>query len=208
MNALIRYSRGKKFLRRFDDEEGEDDDNMSDLEIRRRAGVSPNRRLTRSTIKPRILFPTEEQVRARNAAAEEADEEAVTDIEVPCPTTVKAGANGPATKSTANHKNAPVSPATAFRTPSPPPTDPGGSSGTLSRTARADPTDPTSKEPKPTNKHIQRPKSGRSVSPFDSWSRVKHSGSTGDVKSAAKRRGSPLEKTTKRVRSGGQGPSH
>lgn len=84
---LTTHSRGKKVLRRFDnaaDSNEDDDDNLSDLEVRRKAGASATRRFTRSTIKPRLLFPSEEQRRAREAA-EEADEEAVTDIEVPQP---------------------------------------------------------------------------------------------------------------------------
>lgn len=87
--TLTIHSRGKKILRRFDNTAGsneDDDDNLSDLEVRRKAGVSANKRFTRSTIKPRLLFPSEEQKRAREAA-EEADEEAVTDIEVPQPKT-------------------------------------------------------------------------------------------------------------------------
>jgi hypothetical protein len=191
--VLIIASRGKKFLRRFDADDGDDEDNLSDLEIRRRAGVSPSRRLTRSTLKPRILFPTDEQIRAREAAAaEEADEEAVTDIEAPCPTAVKADASAP---SAGNRKRSSAGPAAGFRTPSPPPTAP---DGTL--TAGAE-------EPaKPTNKYLEKPKSGRSVSPFDRWSRVKPVESVGGAKGAtAKRRGSPLEKSEKRVRSSGHG---
>jgi hypothetical protein len=198
-------SRGKKFLRRYEEVDGEDDDNLSDLEIRRRAGVPPSRRLTRSTLKPRILFPTEEQVRAREAAAaEEADEEAVTDIEVPGPSTARAEASGPSPKSTGNHKRTPARAAADFRTPSPPPMEP---VGTL--TAGAEPADPAAppNDPKPTNKHLKKPKSGRSVSPFDSWSRVKPVDSVGAAKGGtAKRRGSPLEKSVKRVKSAGHGP--
>ncbi|QDS75535.1 hypothetical protein FKW77_005356 [Venturia effusa] len=85
--GLVYVFRGKKVLRRFDtaaDSNEDDDDNLSDLEVRRKAGASANKRFTRSSIKPRLLFPSEEQKRAREAA-EEADEEAVTDIEVPQP---------------------------------------------------------------------------------------------------------------------------
>jgi hypothetical protein len=77
--TLASLSRGKKFFRRFeaDDAEEEDDDNMSDIDIRRRAGTHL-RRFTRSNTdyKPVCLWPTEEQRRAREVtAADEADEE-------------------------------------------------------------------------------------------------------------------------------------
>ncbi|RDI88853.1 hypothetical protein Vi05172_g1196 [Venturia inaequalis] len=87
--GLVYVFRGKKVLRRFDnaaDSNEDDDDNLSDLEVRRKAGATATKRITRSTIKPRLLFPSEEQRRAREVA-EEADEEAVTDIEVPQPRT-------------------------------------------------------------------------------------------------------------------------
>lgn len=54
------------------------------MDVRRRAGVSATKPFTRSSIKPRLLFPSEEQRHAREEA-EEADEEAVTDIEMPKP---------------------------------------------------------------------------------------------------------------------------
>jgi hypothetical protein len=87
LKLTIYTSRGKKTLRRFDnadDANDDEDDNLSDLEVRRNAGAAASKRFTRSTIKPRLLFPSEEQRRAREAA-EEADEEAVTDIDVPQP---------------------------------------------------------------------------------------------------------------------------
>jgi hypothetical protein len=80
-------------FRRFEEEatpgEVEVDDNLSDHEINRKAGATTTRRFTRSKdFHPRLLFPNEEQRLAREAAAaEEADEEAVTDIEVPQPKT-------------------------------------------------------------------------------------------------------------------------
>jgi hypothetical protein len=195
--VLIVASRGKKFLRRFEDDG--DDDNLSDLEIQRRAGLSPSRRLTRSTLKPRILFPTAEQVRAREAAAEEADEEAVTDIEVPCPA-AKTDASGPSPKPGASRKRAAAGPAD-FRTPSPPPA--------ADATTDAAPSVGAEVPTKPTNKYLQKPKSGRSTSPFDSWTRIKPVESVSDTKGAtatAKRRGSPMERSAKRVKSDGHRP--
>ena len=75
--SLIRaYSRGRKFFRKFDDETDADADGET-------------RRVTRSSLKPRLLFPTEEQKREREArdataaqaAQDEDDEEALTDID-------------------------------------------------------------------------------------------------------------------------------
>jgi hypothetical protein len=203
--VLMIASRGKRFLRRYADDDVEDDDNLSDLEIRRRAGVPQARRLTRSTLKPRILFPSAEQVRAREAAAaEEADEEALTDIDVPLPTPARTDKTGPPLKSTGNHRRSTAAPAADARTPSPVPmaldrAPPVGAASAEPATAPND--------PKPTNKYLERPKSGRSVSPFDSWSRVKPVDSAGGAKGgSAKRRGSPLEKSVKRVKGAGHGP--
>lgn len=81
-------SRGKKIFRRFDDNREDeeahvnlfDSDEWHDSEIDGES-TPPLRPFTRSSIKPRLLFPTEEQRRARETQAEFADEEAVTDIE-------------------------------------------------------------------------------------------------------------------------------
>jgi hypothetical protein len=54
----------------------------------RQAGDSASRPLTRSSIKPRLLFPSEEQIHEQALAAathSEVDEEAETDIEVTAP---------------------------------------------------------------------------------------------------------------------------
>ena len=81
-------SRGKKIFRKFDDDREDeetqvnlfDSDEWHDSEIDGESSP-PLRPFTRSSIKPRLLFPTEEQRRAREAQAEIADEEAITDIE-------------------------------------------------------------------------------------------------------------------------------
>lgn len=55
--------------------------------LKHKAGVAADRPLTRSSVKPRLLFPSEADERARDAraaaAADYVDEEALTDIEVP-----------------------------------------------------------------------------------------------------------------------------
>lgn len=81
-------SRGKKIFRKFDDDREDeeahvnlfDSDEWHDSEIDGES-TPPLRLFTRSSIKPRLLFPTEEQRRARETQAEMADEEAITDIE-------------------------------------------------------------------------------------------------------------------------------
>lgn len=49
--------------------------------LKRKAGASAQRPLTRSSLKPRLLFPSEEQQLERGL--DDIDEEAVTDIEMP-----------------------------------------------------------------------------------------------------------------------------
>lgn len=50
--------------------------------LKRQAGAAAQRPLTRSAIKPRLLFPSEEQLQERERAADDVDEEAITDIEM------------------------------------------------------------------------------------------------------------------------------
>nr|POF13228.1 hypothetical protein CFP56_10375 [Quercus suber] len=79
--------RGKKIFRRFGDaEEANESSSGSELgqrSLKRKAGVTAQRPLTRSTVKPRLLFPSADQLQQRMLAADQADEEAVTDIEMP-----------------------------------------------------------------------------------------------------------------------------
>ncbi|KAF2153229.1 hypothetical protein K461DRAFT_267838 [Myriangium duriaei CBS 260.36] len=84
--GLIYVFRGRKTFRRFTDGtsaevEVEDADlhNMAGqtARIRHMAGPSAHRPITRSTLKPRLLFPSAEH----RGATQEADEEALTDIE-------------------------------------------------------------------------------------------------------------------------------
>lgn len=59
----------------------------SATELVRQAGPVAHRPLTRSSIKPRLLFKEEiQQQRAREMGPDDVDEEAVTDIEVPVAT--------------------------------------------------------------------------------------------------------------------------
>ncbi|KIW08157.1 uncharacterized protein PV09_01090 [Verruconis gallopava] len=92
--GVVYVFRGKKIFRKFDEPVAKDnaahasdisDDNLSDMDIRRKAGPAASRPFLRSSIKPRLLFPNEEQRREREEKATEADEEALTDIEMPQP---------------------------------------------------------------------------------------------------------------------------
>lgn len=68
------YSRGKKVFRKFPKEDDADEEDDSELE------TGNCRPLTRSSIKPRLLFPTAKQREEREAANTD-DEEATTDVE-------------------------------------------------------------------------------------------------------------------------------
>jgi len=70
----MNHSRGKKVFRKFPKEDDADEEDDSELE------TDNCRPLTRSMIKPRLLFPTPKQRQEREAADID-DEEATTDIE-------------------------------------------------------------------------------------------------------------------------------
>lgn len=85
MFKLMIRSRGKKIFTEFkegSDDSGSDSDNLASSPTRRAVGSMARRRVTRSSIQPRLLFPTAEQKRAREAAAaSKAAEEDSTDVD-------------------------------------------------------------------------------------------------------------------------------
>ncbi|RMY02612.1 hypothetical protein D0868_07890 [Hortaea werneckii] len=90
--GVVYIFRGKKIFRRFSDPEQDRSSSagasdVSDVPgqrtLRRQAGTAAQRPLTRSSIKPRLLFPSEEQRLEREAGPDDVDEEATTDIELP-----------------------------------------------------------------------------------------------------------------------------
>jgi hypothetical protein len=86
--VLTIRSRGKKIYRKFEDgpsHGSEEEREHSSDELRRNVGPAARRPLTRSAIKPRLLFQEEIQQRNREMGVTD-DEEAVTDIEVPIAT--------------------------------------------------------------------------------------------------------------------------
>jgi hypothetical protein len=89
--GMVYIFRGRRVFRKFHDDapsgdsaaEQEDELSADDNQVRRMIGHEARRPLTRSSIKPRLLFQAEIKERNRELGIEEDDEEAVTDIEVP-----------------------------------------------------------------------------------------------------------------------------
>ncbi|KAF2268006.1 hypothetical protein CC78DRAFT_530408 [Lojkania enalia] len=112
--GMIYTFRGKKIFRKFEDGPVSHDEHQApefsgDEQLRRRTGAAAHRPLTRSSIKPRKLFQEEIAQLHREQGIDDADEEAVTDIEVPI-----------ATPSHKRHKEADVAvPAQQEATPPP-----------------------------------------------------------------------------------------
>jgi hypothetical protein len=108
---LTLHSRGKKTFRKFEDAPSNDaeDTLSSGDELRRKIGTPASGRLTRSSVKPRLLFQEEIRLqRLENGEAEDDDEEAITDIDVPVATPTR--------------KTAKSVPITAVQEATPPPT--------------------------------------------------------------------------------------
>jgi hypothetical protein len=176
--------RGRKVFRKFHDDapsgesaaEEEQDDELSadDNQVRRQIGPEGRRPLTRSSIKPRLLFQTEIKERNRELGIDEDDEEAITDIEVPMMTPSKR-----------KGKDA-VQPPALEATPPP----------TVRKVKKGESIQPIFMLTLFTNMLTE-------VS-FDSWSRVKSAHSSGSSSKATKKRsGEPLERdgADKRARS-------
>lgn len=202
-------SRGKKYFRKYEDEgqnSGSDNDldDLSDLEIRRKAGVAAKPRLLRSNVKPRLLFPPKEARHDGNAMIDEEDEEATTDLEEPMsPPAHEEHQSDEELRNTATPK-----PSTPFRqrfqAATPPSTRP-------TRNSRRDPADARIEEGSPSDMYgltsvpqhvISPPRQNRQKksSPFDSWQRVKQS--SGSSSRVHKREAEPTgeEPTIKRPR--------
>ncbi|KAK5169549.1 uncharacterized protein LTR77_005525 [Saxophila tyrrhenica] len=91
--GVVYVFRGRKIFRRFTPPNTQEDDTNDptptpNRQLMRSAGATAQRPFTRSAIKPRLLFPSEEQQREREQAANEVDEEALTDIEMADASTV------------------------------------------------------------------------------------------------------------------------
>ena len=175
------FSRGKKVYRTFPNDGSEHND-MTEFEGGE-GEPSTIRPLTRSSIKPRLLFPTKQQIHERTACAVD-DEEAPTDIEDPqdyemtepedeklITTPVKVPTVSPPTPPTSGHATRAAVKKVALDSPSYPPEQ-----------AEAVPYD----------------RRGKKISPFDGWARTK--ASTREVGGKGKKReGEAMERTEGRA---------
>lgn len=182
-------SRGKKIFRPFTTSDAEEDQHSRDSidytepaaqrTLRHQAGAAAQRPLTRSSIKPRLLFPSEQDLIDREARADDVDEEAATDIEMDNlhaheALPIKSHASGAATPSTTARATRTAKFATS---PAGPTSIPEGDEGVLGTNDSFD-------------AQVQKVKKAKK-SPFDSWARTK---------GGRKRVGSVAEGTGKRVR--------
>ena len=182
---ILAFSRGKKIYRKFPNDSSEHND-TNNLEHSERESSSI-RPLTRSSIKPRLLFPP------KQTAPIVDDEEAPTDIEDPqdhemtdpedktaVTTPVKASIFSPPTPPTTGHATRAATKKTTFDLPLDPP----------------EPVEAVSYE-----------RRGKKVSPFDRWARTK-AGTSGGGSKGKKREAEGMEKTegvagSKKVRGNG-----
>jgi len=178
--GMVYLFRGRKVFRKFHDDpltDASDDDRDLPIDeklLRRQAGPAARRPLTRSSIKPRLLFQAEIKQRNLENGIDEDDEEAETEIEAPV-----------ATPSRRKGK-APVPPIESAREATPPPTVRKPKRGTLHDL----------------HERCMSAHESTEIS-FGSWSRVKSAHSSGgSVRETKKRSGEPLGRDVdKRARS-------
>ncbi|KAH9818170.1 hypothetical protein Tdes44962_MAKER05364, partial [Teratosphaeria destructans] len=184
--GVIFNFRGKKIFRRFSDPEQDRSSSagtetsfspgqLGQRSLKRSAGASAARPLTRSSIKPRLLFPSEEQLRERDPRADDVDEEATTDIEMNSPGGSKAKMHDLRTPRKGHSKQI---------------TPPATARSTRAMKTSPDVPDPINEdEPEPMSVGsdapvVAAPKT-QAKSPFDSWQRTKPSrkrvGDAGEV---------------------------
>jgi len=171
------HSRGKKIFRKFTDAAeaadsgsiAHDSDAEVDAELAEAIPAELRRPLTRSSIKPRLLFPTSQQIQAKQARSQmtEDEEEAVTDIDDDHIMTTPLDQVDKVVTTPKAPKFAPASPPTT---------------GRATRSKDVD----MLISPRPVSDDGSR-KSSSSVSPFDGWQRTKRGGPVNK-----KRSGSPI----------------
>ena len=128
------------------------------------------RRVTRSAIKPRLLFARERKAKEVVVEHNTEDEEAATDIEEHALPKIVVDSDEAPVETPAEEQDAPDTPAAPRFAPASPPS--------TTRTTR------TTKKPESNASPIKRPAKSRS-SPFDSWRRSKsHAGSRGQKREA------------------------
>ena len=165
-------SRGRKIFKPFPRESPLSGDNPSILSTH----------FTRSSVKPRLLFPTAQQQRERQLA----DEEAVTDIEA----SHDSDMTDIATEETENEEQGGARVVTPVKTSFTPATPPTTVHATRSATKKAVEASPLDDGP------LEVKKKGGKRSPFDGWARRKASasGSSATAGKGRKRQGEALEK--------------
>jgi hypothetical protein len=181
-------SRGKKVFRKFSDpQEAEDEDEEVEAEDQLAEDIPDTlqRPLTRSSIKPRLLFPSVEQTKAKKMRSQmtEDEEEAITDIEEPSsPMEMEVDSTDNLVSTPKMRKIAPATPPTTARATRSRKVDMDGSLGL------------GSDDEVPSPDHVD---SGRraKLSPFDSWSRIKRHGS-----GSKKREGDSMTRASKKTK--------
>ncbi|KAK4974061.1 hypothetical protein LTR66_000051 [Elasticomyces elasticus] len=178
--GVLYVFRGKKVFRRFESPDSGDSNTDNDAfsetaSVKRQAGASAKRPFTRSTLEPRLLFPSAEQRRHREASHNtEDDEEAPTDIE-----DLEAHAASLLFTSTTSNEiigqaEAGVVPEAETTTPVRayvrPATPPSAVRATRSSTKRAQISPLSELSPEAGGARVKRSKKS---SPFDSWQRTK-----------------------------------
>ncbi|KAI9724415.1 MAG: hypothetical protein M1812_000483 [Candelaria pacifica] len=188
-DGIVYVFRGKKIFRKFDDANDQEESANGSPSV-------PRRPFTRSSIKPRLLWPTEEQRKAREPKPVEVDEEALTDIEGHTPDSAHEAADqtldGPETK----NKRL-VTPTKTIFTPASPPTT---GRATRASTRKLAP-DSSLGEPESEEPTARATKRVKPSSPFDGWQRTKPGAAAGKGR---KREGDVLERnggtTSKRAK--------
>lgn len=198
-------SRGKKIFRRFADDD--DLNTPSPAQNSSEVAEEPSPRLrpfTRSSIKPRLLFPTAAQRQERGLPVDE-DEEAITDIEdlPPLPNDSEMTDVGP--EETEEEEQAVTTPVNhSFSTPTTPPVT-GHATRSSTKKAELGYSSPMGPEPESEPDPLEPPQApepvtrrrGKKLSPFDGWQRIKASTSTTSGPSKGRKRGGDvLEKGT------------
>ena len=172
------FSRGKKIYRKFpnDGSEHNDTNNRGDSE-RQSSSIRP---LTRSSIKPRLLFPTKQQVHERTVSTVD-DEEAPTDIE---------DRQDHEMTDPEDEKQVITPVKASVFLPTTPPT-----TGHATRAATKKATLDSPPDPHEPVEAIRYGRHGKKVSPFDGWARTKvDTGEIGGGK-GKKREAEAMEKT-------------
>ncbi|KAI9704238.1 MAG: hypothetical protein M1836_007099 [Candelina mexicana] len=181
-DGMVYVFRGKKIFRKFDDANDH-------KELASGSSTSVSRRpFTRSSIKPRILWPTEEQLKAREPKPVEVDEEALTDIEGFTPKSPQEEADQTLDAPEAKDSRL-VTPTKRTFTPASPPTT--GRTTRASKRKVAVDSSPLGSEPEDLTSRAS--KKIKPNSPFDGWQRTKPGAAT--TRKGRKREGEVIEKT-------------